>query len=337
MPHDYGVSPTVEDTPEDELLATTLAINDAVGVLSRAGVGSPRVDAELLAAHALGVPRGRLALVPAMTPPQARRFRDLLIRRAARIPLQHLVGTAPFYGLEVAVGPGVFVPRPETELLVEWGLRVLPGGPTTVVDLCSGSGAIALAVVHERPQATVYAVERAPDALDWLRRNAIAAARGRSGDWSGPPRAARGPDRSQEPEVKRPDLEGFGQRIEIVAGDATDPAVLSSLDGQVDLVLCNPPYVPAGTPVAPEVARHDPYDAVFAGPGGLDVIAPLVARVAAMLRPGGWFGVEHDDSHEAAVPALLRADRHFTEVADHRDLAGRPRFATARRLADFTS
>jgi release factor glutamine methyltransferase len=301
MPHDYAVSPTVEDTPEDELLGTTRTINHAVGVLSRAGVGSPRVDAELLAAHILDVPRGRLALVPAMTAPQARRFHDLIARRADRIPLQHLVGTAPFYGLEVAVGPGVFVPRPETELLVEWGLAMLPEGPATVVDLCSGSGAIALAVAHERPQATVYALERDPDALDWLRRN------------------------------------GTGQRIGIVAGDATDPAVLSTLDGRVDLVLCNPPYVPAGTPVEPEVARHDPDNAVFAGPDGLDVIAPLVARVAALLRPGGWFGVEHDDSHATAVPALLRADGRFTDAADHRDLAGRPRFATARRLADFTS
>jgi release factor glutamine methyltransferase len=144
----------------------------------------------------------------------------------------------------------------------------------------------------------VYAVERDPAALDWLRRNAT------------------------------------GHPVEIVAGDATDPTVLSTLDGRVDLVLCNPPYVPAGTPVAPEVGRHDPYPAVFAGSDGLDVIAPLVPRVAALLKPGGWFGVEHDDSHRTAVPALLRADGRFAEVTDHADLARRPRFATARRLAD---
>jgi release factor glutamine methyltransferase len=298
MPHDYEVSPTVDNTPDDELLDTTRAINAAVGVLSAAGVGSPRVDTELIAAHVLGVPRGRLPLTPTMSHAQARRFRELLARRADRIPLQHLLGSAPFYGLEVAVGPGVFIPRPETELLVEWGLRVLSAGPATVVDLCSGSGAIALAVMHERPQARVYAVERDPAALDWLRRNAN------------------------------------GHPIEIVAGNATDPDTLSTLDGQVDLVLCNPPYVPAGTPVAPEVARHDPSPSVFAGADGLDVIAPLVPRVAALLKPGGWFGMEHDDSHGAAVPALLRASGCFAEVADHRDLAGRPRFATGRRLAD---
>jgi len=292
------VSPTVEHTPEGELLDTTRAINAAVGVLSVAGVGSPRVDAELVAAHVLGVPRGRLPLAPALTPAQARRFRELIGQRADRLPLQHLLGTAPFYGLEVTVGPGVFVPRPETELLAEWGLGKLPAGSATVVDLCSGSGAIALAVAREGPQARVYAVERDPAALEWLRRNAS------------------------------------GGSIEIVAGDATDPAVLSNLDGRVDLVLCNPPYVPAGTPVPPEVGRHEAYSAVFAGTDGLDVIAPLVARVAALLRPDGWFGVEHDDSHADAVPALLRADGRFVEVADHRDLAGRPRFATARRLAD---
>jgi release factor glutamine methyltransferase len=269
----------------------------AVGVLSRAGIGSARVDAELLAAHVLGVPRGRLLLTPRLTPEQARRFTELLAQRAERIPLQHLVGSAPFYRVELAVGPGVFIPRPETELLVEWGLGVLPGGSPTVVDLCSGSGAIALAVAHERPQATVYAVERDPAALEWLRRN-----------------AARHP-------------------IRIVAGDATDPSVLSTLDGSVDLVLCNPPYVPAGTHVPPEVAGHDPYSAVFAGPDGLDVIAPLVTRVATLLRPGGWFGVEHDDSHGQAVPDLLRAGGRFVDVADHPDLAGRPRFATALRAA----
>jgi release factor glutamine methyltransferase len=104
----------------------------------------------------------------------------------------------------------------------------------------------------------------------------------------------------------------------------------------VDLVLCNPPYVPDGTPVSPEVAEHDPYHAVFAGPDGLAVIRRLIPRVVGLLRPGGWFGVEHDDSQAEAVPELLRAAGAFTAVADHRDLAGRPRFATARRLADFT-
>jgi release factor glutamine methyltransferase len=124
--------------------------------------------------------------------------------------------------------------------------------------------------------------------------------------------------------------------VTVVAGDVTDPATLSTMDGQVDLVLCNPPYVPDGTPVQPEVAEHDPYRAVFGGPDGLAVIRPVIHRAAGLLRPGGWLGVEHDDSHGEAVPALLRAAGGWTDVTDHRDLAGRPRFATARRLADFT-
>src|SRR5262249_50205581 len=154
------------------------------------------------------------------------RFAELVTCRAARHPVQHLTGRAPFRWLELAVGPGVFIPRPETELLVGWGLAQLAGADRPlVVDLCSGTGAIALSIAHEHPGADVYAVEHQPEALEWLRRNA-----------SGAP-------------------------VAIVDGDVTDPATLSTMDGQVDLVLCNPPYVPVGTPVQPEVGEHDPYPA----------------------------------------------------------------------------
>jgi release factor glutamine methyltransferase len=186
-------------------------------------------------------------------------------------------------------------------LLVDWGLARLRGlAAPTVVDLCAGTGAIALSVAQENPGARVYAVENSPAALPWLYRNA-------------------------------------GAEITVVEGDVTDPALLSRLDGTVDLVLCNPPYVPDGTPVPPEVGEYDPHAAVFAGPDGLAVIRPVIARAAGLLRPRGWLGVEHDDRHRDAVPALLRAAGAYTDVADHDDLAGRPRFATARRLADFTS
>jgi release factor glutamine methyltransferase len=289
------------------LISVSRAIGAALGVLSLAGVASPRADAELLAAHVLGVPRGLLVLTSGMNQEQVGRFRALVAARADRVPLQHLLGTAAFRELELAVGPGVFVPRPETEMLVEWGLAVLPPRAPVVVDLCAGSGAIALAVAHERRDARVYAVERDPAALQWLRRNA--ADRVAAGD---PP-------------------------VRVVAGDAADPAVLSTLDRSVDLVLANPPYVPDAAPVGPEVAGHDPAVAVFAGPDGLDTISALVPRVAALLRPGGWFGVEHDDTQDRAVPALLRADGRFEAVADHRDLAGRPRFTVARLLADCTT
>jgi release factor glutamine methyltransferase len=276
------------------------AVVRASELLAAAGVPSPRADAELLAAHVLGVPRGRLALVDGWEPAQRARFGRLVAQRAARVPLQHLTGTVGFARIELAVGPGAFVPRPETELLAQWAVGT---GGDVVVDLGSGTGALALAIAHELPAARVYAVERSPAALRWLRRNA--ADRSAAGD--------------------RP--------VEVVAGDAIDPAVLAELDGTVDLVVCNPPYVPAGVPVPPEVADHDPPEAVFGGPDGLAVIRPVVARAAALLLPGGWFGLEHDESHADAVPRLLRHGG-FTRIADRRDLAGRPRYVTAARVAD---
>jgi release factor glutamine methyltransferase len=263
--------------------------------LAEAGVGSPRVDAELIVAHVLEVPRGRLALIETLRPDQLHRVTILVAERARRIPLQHLLGTAAFRHLELAVGDGVFVPRPETELLAGWGIeRTPPGG--VVVDLCSGTGAIALSVADESKAARVVAVERSPVALEYLRRNAI-------------------PFPS----------------VEVVEGDVTDPALLAGERGAVDVVLCNPPYVPDGTEVPPEVADHDPAEAVFGGADGLAVIRPVIALAAALLKPGGVVGIEHDDVHGDAVPGLLRADGRFGEVTAHQDLTGRPRFATARR------
>ncbi|MER7164996.1 peptide chain release factor N(5)-glutamine methyltransferase [Micromonospora sp. NPDC000207] len=295
--------------------------------LASAGVEPARVEAELLVAHVLGVPRGRLALADPLGPDQLARLGELVDRRTAREPLQHLTGRAPFRHLELAVGPGVFVPRPETELLAGWGVDraraatgdtpARPGGDVTgeaggplVVDLCSGSGAIALAVAHEVPSARVVAVERSPAALAWLRRNT--AERAAAGD--------------------RP--------VTVVAADVTDPHLLTEPDlladlvGTVDVLLCNPPYVPRSVGVPPEVAGHDPDQAVFAGADGLEVIRPLVAVAARLLRPGGVVGVEHDDTHGLAVPELFAADRRFTAVAGHPDLAGRPRYATASRRSD---
>lgn len=286
--------------PEAEPAPLRASIDAAVTVLSQAGVPSPRVDAELLAAHLLGVARGRLPLIGSLSSEQYRGFVALVRARASRVPLQHLTGRAPFGDLELAVGPGVFVPRFETELLVRWGLSAVQRQDPLIVDLCSGSGAIALAVATALPRSSVYAVERSPGALPWLRRNVAAIA----------------------------------QRVRVVAGDVTDPAVLSEVDGTVDLVLCNPPYVPEGASVDMEVSAHDPHDAVFGGADGLALIPAIVHRAAALLHPGGWLGIEHDDSHGHAVPEIMRRGGVFTDVSDHTDLAGRPRFATARRLAD---
>lgn len=260
------------------------------------------MDAELLAAHVLGVERGRLPLVPLVDPPVVEALRKLVLRRAARVPLQHLTGTAMMGGVELAVGPGVFVPRPETELLLMWGLAVLADVPQPlVVDLCTGSGALALAVAHARPDAQVHAVDKAPAALGWARRNADA--RVLTGDTA----------------------------IMLHAGDVTDPDLLGTLDGMAHLVLCNPPYVPAGTPVPPEVSRHDPAEAVFAGRDGLAVIRDVVRTGTRLLREGGGIAIEHDDSHAESVLALLTARRVLIDETGHLDLAGRPRFATARR------
>jgi release factor glutamine methyltransferase len=284
-----------------------LAILDAERILSAAGIDSARFDAEEIAAHVVGVERMKLPLVPLVDPQVIDGIGKLVHQRAKRIPLQHLLGWAPLGPVTVDVGPGVFVPRPETELLLEWGLAQLQGRAQffgqrpVVVDLCTGSAALALAVAHSRPDAVVHAVEMDRSALAWARRNA-------------------------DKQVAAGDTP-----IRLHSADVTSPGILSELDGAVDLVLCNPPYVPMGTVVPPEVADHDPVQAVFSGGDGLDVIRHVVALAARLLAPGGGVAIEHDDTQGESVPALLATRRVLTDVVDHNDLAGRPRFATALR------
>ena len=260
------------------------------------------MDAELLVAHVLGVSRAGLLTRDDISEDEAARVGQLIEQRADRVPLQHLTGRAPFRYLELAVGPGVFVPRPETEQLTGWALERLTGldGPL-VVDLGSGSGAIALSIAHEHPGARVTAVERDPGAIAWTRHNAMA--RVAAGDTP----------------------------VGVVEGDMTDPALLSELDRRVTLVVSNPPYVPDGAGVPREVADHDPPLALWGGPDGLDVVRGLLVTAARLLTPGGWLGIEHADQQGSALPALVRAHGAFTDVEDHPDLAGRPRFTTARR------
>ncbi|HZZ51923.1 MAG TPA: peptide chain release factor N(5)-glutamine methyltransferase, partial [Pseudonocardia sp.] len=246
----------------------------------------------------LGTARARLAGAPAPTGAQRARFAEQIAHRVRRVPLQHLLGSAPMGPVDVAVGPGVFTPRLETELLLEWGLHAVAAvSSPTVVDLCTGSGALAAAVGAARPDAQVHAVELDPGALRWAARN----------------------------------LAGLGGRAHLVDGDVTDAGLLPELHGRVDLVLANPPYVPEGTPVPPEVAEHDPHRAVFAGPDGLAVIRPLAVLAVRLLRTGGALAVEHDDTHGTAAPAVLAAHPELTDVEEHADLAGRPRFVTAFR------
>jgi release factor glutamine methyltransferase len=270
------------------------AIADATGTLAAAGVDTPRVDAEQLAAYVAGIDRGRLAFHEP-DEPFFGRYRDVIDARARRIPLQHLTSSAAFGPVTVAVGPGVFIPRPETESLLEWALaQPLPSQPL-IVDLCTGSGALAVALAHDRPGARIIAVDDSTDALAYARRNSAATT------------------------------------IELIDADVTAPGLLSEHDDAVDLIVANPPYIPDGAQLDPEVAQHDPEHALFGGPDGMRVIGPIVGLAARLLRPGASIGVEHDDTTAAATTALFDRAGVFTDVVSRRDLAGRPRFVTATR------
>ncbi len=277
-----------------------LLVDDAVRRLTEAGVASARSDAEVLLAHVLGRPRGELVLLDEVDEQAAQAYAVLLARRASREPLQHLLGRAWFRTVELAVGPGVFVPRPETELLAGWALERLAelaepdGAAPVVVDLGTGSGAIAAALAAECPRAEVHAVELDPDAHVWAERN----------------------------------LAGTG--VDLRRGDLAE--AFDDLAGTVDVVVSNPPYIPleAWESVAAEARDHDPHLALFSGADGLDVLRALARRAAVLLRPGGWVGVEHADVQGESVPALLAETGRFEQVRDHEDLAGRARFTTAR-------
>ena len=291
-------------------------IADGQRRLASAGVPSPDTDAMLLAAYVKGVPRGRLLLHDRMDQTERTSYERLLTRRMARVPLQHLIGTAPFRNLELEVGPGVFIPRPETELVAQAGidaLRALPSEERRAVDLCTGSGAVAFALATEAAPAQVVAVEVDDAAVTWTRRNA---------------------------DALREAIESAGSRVDVVQADARtcagDGGPLSGLRAKAAVVTMNPPYVPSGARVRdPEVRDHDPALALYGGTDGLDVIRGAIGTAAALLQPGGLLVIEHSDEQgeeaEEGVPALLVADGRWRDVADHRDLARKPRFTTATR------
>lgn len=269
----------------------------ATARLREAGVPSPEHDAAELLAFVLGTTRGRLALVDAVPRPAVTAYDELLARRAAREPLQHLTGVTHFRFVELEVGPGVFVPRPETELLAGWAVeqaRALEA--PVVVDLCTGSGAIAKAVAHEVPAARVHAVELDAAAHAWAERN----------------------------------LEDTG--VDLRLGDMA--TAFADLAGTVDVLTCNPPYIPldAWESVAPEARDHDPALALWSGADGLDAMRVLERRAAVLLRPGGLVGAEHADAQGQSGPAVFAAAGRWSEVRDHADLAGRPRYLTARSV-----
>ncbi|MCZ8377248.1 peptide chain release factor N(5)-glutamine methyltransferase [Mycobacterium sp. CPCC 205372] len=271
------------------------AIDEAAATLAAAGIGSPRVDAVDLAAEAASTDRGRVALIDTVTDDVLERYRELIAARSRRIPVQHLVGTAAFGPVQVRVGPGVFIPRPETESLLEWALAQPLGDHPLKVDLCTGSGALALALARIRPDARVIAVDDSEAALEYAAQN----------------------------------LAGTG--VELVHADVTVPGLLPDLSGRVDLIVANPPYIPDGAVLEPEVADHDPAHALFGGPDGMAVIRPIVDLAARLLRPGGRCGIEHDDTTSAQTVSAFADHGGFTDPVARRDLAGRPRFVTATR------
>ena len=304
---------------------------DAERRLISAGVPSSQADAAWLMAWVVGVPRTRLFLQDTLSQAQRVKFERAVSQRLSRIPLQHITGRAAFRRIELDVGPGVFIPRPETELVAEAGIRFLrenEGG--VAVDLCAGSGALGLSLAIEAPGTTVYLVEMDEKAVEWTRRNV---------------------------EGLGSAVAQVGSRVEVIHGDAGEVAdsggaLIKLLDG-VDVVVSNPPYIPESMiPREVEVRDHDPAIALFAGPDGLDVIRRVVRTAALLLRPGGLLAIEHADVQGAEAPdgGVARVLRDFTvdeklsvlmpgrpgmkvfeHVTDRLDLAGLPRFTLATR------
>ncbi|RZU61675.1 peptide chain release factor N(5)-glutamine methyltransferase [Zhihengliuella halotolerans] len=276
------------------------ALRAASAVLAEAGVPSPRVDAELLAAHLLGVSRGRVGALALAGAPAPAGLDELVAERARRIPLQHLTGVAHFRHLDLAVGPGVFVPRPETETLAQLGIdaaraAVAATGGATVVDLGTGSGAVAAAIASEVPAAVVHAVELSEHAAAWAERN----------------------------------LTPLG--VELRVGDLR--TAFEDLDGRVDVVVSNPPYIPAdAVPNEPEVRDHDPELALYGGGAdGMELPRAVEATARRLLSAGGYVALEHAEVQERAMQALFERTGAWADVAGHRDLTDRARCTSARR------
>lgn len=277
------------------------AVAAAADTLAAAGIADARVDAELLLAHVLTAGRGDIQAAElrgdALEPASGARYRELVARRASREPLQHITGTAPFRHLELRVGPGVFVPRPETETLVQIALDALlaAASPSPVaIDLGTGSGAIALALATEAPHARVFAAENAVDAFVWAKEN-------------------------------------FAQ---VGADNATlafiDLALaFPELDGTASVVVSNPPYVPdAAVPRDPEVRWFDPSTALYGGVDGLDVVRQVSATALRLAHSGGIVAIEHGESQGAEIREVLSADG-WRAPATHMDLTRRDRVTTA--------
>jgi release factor glutamine methyltransferase len=271
-----------------------------------AQIDSARTDAELIVAHVLGVSRSGLSLLQEITPEMQREIERLCQLRQQRIPLQHLTGEQGFRKLVLKVGAGVFIPRPETELLVESTIRELKDLPSAkILDLCSGSGAIAISLASELSNAHVTAVEVSDQAFGFLQTNAS---------------------------NYQPQITAKNSNLELLNKDVTE---ITFENSSFDAVVANPPYIPeAMVPKDPEVALHDPKIALYSGRDGLDLIRIIIDKATDLLKPGGWIAIEHSDLQGDAnvgVPGLLKMTEKFENIEDRRDLNGLPRYCVAKR------
>lgn len=289
--------------------------------LAEAGVNDPRTDAELLLGHRLGVSRGRVQVLVAfgeeLSVEDVVAVRALAEQRAERVPLQHLTGRAPFRGIELSVGPGVFTPRPETEMVTQFAidaLQAVPSAEPIAVDLCTGSGAIALAIANELPTVRVWAVEKDPQAHAWAQRNVAELGDGRVTLLCG--------------DLRELDPAAAGT-AETGAGSGPIADALAGLRGRVHVVVSNPPYVPSGAiPRDPEVRDHDPELALYSGEDGLDLIRVISRAARGLVVPGGMLVLEHAEVQGAAIRAILGRDG-WRGAETHRDLTHRDRATVA--------
>jgi release factor glutamine methyltransferase len=277
------------------------AIESATNELTSAGVTSPSVDAELLGCFVLGIERSELTMLSLreelFPEDKIAQFETVVARRVKREPLQHITGLAPFRHLELHVGPGVFIPRPETEQLVEMAIeKVKKLDKPLVVDLCSGSGAIAISLSTELVDSKVFAVELSEQAFEFLSRN----------------------------------FEKYGLDTKSAKNEDLAKA-FDELEGQVDLVITNPPYIPdSAVPVEVEVQLHEPSLALYGGEDGLDVIRRISERALYLLKPSGLLLLEHSDSQARAISQLL-LNQGWQEIVSSQDLAGKDRMISARK------
>ena len=282
--------------------------------LTVSGIESARADAELLLCHVLGVSRGKLLTVDDLDFDQRMAYEKLLAKRMSRTPLQHLTGLAPFRYMTLAIGPGALIPRPETEIVVEAAIRWVRENVTErplLLDLCSGAAPIALALATELDHVDVVGIEKFADAQQWGRRNA---------------------------DLLQQQIEDRNNTLTLLDGDVCDLQFMQQFAQRAAVVVSNPPYIPNGmVPRDPEVALHDPHEALFGGDDGLDIVRGILDTSAMVLRDGGLLVIEHADAQgEAAgvqgVPHVVREHGAFANVADSNDLTARPRYTTATRV-----